>query len=66
MVVLCSVNATKYYLGRLVSRSYGEVVVLQRWSLRQVQLYLKGPFRLPPGVQQRNEDTSIISLNSSC
>ena len=28
-----------YYLGRLVSDRYGEVVVLQRWSLRQVRLY---------------------------
>ena len=28
VVVLCSVNTTKYYLGRLVSGCYGEVVVL--------------------------------------
>ena len=38
VVVLCSVNTTKYYWGRLVSARYGEVVVLQRWSLRQVWL----------------------------
>ena len=28
VVVLCSVNVTKYYLGGLVSSRYGEVVVL--------------------------------------
>ena len=28
VVVLCSVNTAKYYLGRLVSGCYGEVVVL--------------------------------------
>ena len=27
VVILCSVNTTKYYLDRLVSGSYGEVVV---------------------------------------
>ena len=39
VVVLCSVNTTNYYLGRLVIDRYGEVVVLQRQSLRQVRLY---------------------------
>ena len=29
VVVLCSVNTTKYYLGRLVSGRYEEVVVLE-------------------------------------
>ena len=38
VVVLWSVNITKYYFGGLVSDRYGEAVVLQRWSLRQVQL----------------------------
>ena len=28
VVVLCSVNTTKYYLGKLVGGCYGEVVVL--------------------------------------
>ena len=28
VVILCSVNTTKYYLGGLVSGRYGEVVVL--------------------------------------
>ena len=28
VVVLCSVNTTNYYLGRLVIDRYGEVVVL--------------------------------------
>ena len=28
VVILCSVNITKYYLGRLVSSRYREVVVL--------------------------------------
>ena len=28
VVVLCSVNTTRYYLGGLVSGRYGEVVVL--------------------------------------
>ena len=28
VVILCSVNTTKYYLGRLVSSCYGEVVIL--------------------------------------
>ena len=41
VVILCSVNTTKYYLGGLVSGCYGEVVVLQRWSSRQVWPYYK-------------------------
>ena len=28
VVVLCSVNTTKYYLGRVMSGYYGEVVIL--------------------------------------
>ena len=27
VVILCSVNTTKYYLGRCVSSRYGEVVI---------------------------------------
>ena len=39
VVILCSVNTAKYYLGGLASSCYGEVVVLERWSLRQVRLH---------------------------
>ena len=40
VVVLCIVNTTKYYLSRLVSGRYGKLVVLWRWFLRQVRLYV--------------------------
>ena len=40
VLVLYSVNTAKYYLGRLTIGFYGEVVVLQRYSLRQVWQWL--------------------------
>ena len=68
VVILCSVNTTKYYLGRLVSGHYGEVVISQGWSLRQVRLYTPtfqnsngSILQLPAqDVTQRNKNCAYV------